>query len=91
VQRELEVLQSRKERLADLEHGREALFERYSGLVPKKLDALDAEERHRLYKMLRLKLITRTEGDLEMSGVLTGSVGEFGARETTSVGRRYRG
>ena len=37
--------------------------------------------------MLRMKLITRTEGVLEMSGVLTGNVGEFGERETTSTRR----
>ena len=40
---------------------------------------------HRLYKMLRMKVITRTEGDLEMSGVLTGNIREFGERETTST------
>src|SRR5215218_8142350 len=85
AQRELEALQSRKERLADLEYDRDALFKRYAGLVPEALDALDAEERHRLYRMLRMKVITRPEGDLEMSGVLTGNIGEFGERETTSM------
>ena len=59
-------------------------YKRYSSLLPKALDTLDAEERHRLYKMLRMKVLTRTEGALEMSGVLTGNIGEFGERETTS-------
>jgi chromosome segregation ATPase len=85
AQRELEALQSRKEQLADLEHDRDALLERYASLVPEALDALEAEERHRLYKMLRMKVITSTEGVLEMSGMLTGNVGEFGEWETTSM------
>jgi chromosome segregation ATPase len=84
-QRELEALQSRKERLAELEHDRDALLERYAGLVPEALDGLDAEERHRLYKMLRMQVITRADGVLEMSGMLRGNAGEFGEWETTSM------
>ncbi|HKZ26970.1 MAG TPA: hypothetical protein VJ086_03645, partial [Rubrobacteraceae bacterium] len=79
------ALLTRKEQLTELEHDRDALLDRYASLVPEALDALEAEERHQLYKMLRMKLITRTEGVLEMSGVLTGNVGEFGERETTSM------
>ena len=85
AQRELEMLQSRNKRLAELEQDRNALLERYVSLVPEALDTLDAEERHRLYKMLRIKVMTSTEGVLEMSGILTSNVGEFGEWETTSM------
>ena len=85
AQRELEALQSRKERFAELEHDRDALLEQYAGLVPEALDGLNAEDRHQLYKMLRMTVITRADGVLEMSGVLMGNVGRFGERETTST------
>ena len=85
AQRELEMLQSRNERLVELEHDRDALFEQYASLLPEALDALEVEERHQLYRMLRMKVTTRAEGDLEMSGVLTGDVGEFGKPETTPM------
>jgi hypothetical protein len=36
--------------LAELEHDRDALLERYAGLVPEALDALEAEELHRFIR-----------------------------------------
>ena len=50
AQRELEALLTRKELLTELEHDRDALLERYAGLVPEALDALEAEELHRFIR-----------------------------------------
>lgn len=58
-------------------------MERYAGLVPEVLDALEAEERPRLSKMLRMKVKMRADGVLEMSKVLRNVEG-FGEWETMS-------
>jgi hypothetical protein len=60
--------------LAELELDRDTLLERHAGLVPQALDALDAEQRHQLYKMLRLRVVTIANGIIEMKGVLCGDV-----------------
>jgi hypothetical protein len=52
-------LRSRRERLEQLEHDADTLLEHYAGMVPEALEALTSEERHRVYKMLRLKVIVR--------------------------------
>ena len=56
--------------MEELEHDRDALLERYAGMVPEAIDSLGPEERHRIYKMLRLKVLTYPEAPLEVSGVL---------------------
>jgi hypothetical protein len=53
-ERELQTLSERKERIADLERDRDALLESYAGMVPEGMDLWTAEERHRVYQMLRL-------------------------------------
>ena len=71
ARRELEALESRDKKLAELECNSDALLERYTALVPEALEVLDAEERHQLYNMLRLRVTTRDDGALAMSGVLS--------------------
>jgi site-specific DNA recombinase len=68
--RELEVVRSRKERVEALERDRDALLASYAGMVPEALDSLDPEERHRIYKMLRLKVATQPDGGVEVNGAL---------------------
>jgi hypothetical protein len=70
AQEELAILEGRCQRLEELEHDRDALLERYAGMVPEALDSLGPEERHRIYKMLRLKVLVYPEARLEVSGVL---------------------
>ncbi len=38
-------------------------------MVPEALDTLSAEERHQVYKMLRLRVFAYPDGSLEGSGV----------------------
>jgi site-specific DNA recombinase len=82
ARRELEALEGCRERLAQLERDRDSLMERYAALVPEALEALDAEERHLLYVMLRIRMTTRDDDTIEMTGALTDGL-EFGKSEPT--------
>ena len=69
AERELEVAQARGEALTRLEHNRDTLLESYSGMVKEGLEDLTAEERHRIYKLLRLNVHARPNWPLEITGV----------------------
>jgi site-specific DNA recombinase len=68
--RELEALSERREKIEELERNRDGLLETYAGKVPEYLDALEPEERHQAYKMLRLKAAVGTDGGIEVKGTL---------------------
>jgi hypothetical protein len=70
ARKELEALENRQERVEALERDRDALLSSYAGSVPETLDTLTPEERHRIYKMLRLKVATKPDGGLEINGDL---------------------
>jgi site-specific DNA recombinase len=74
AERELAALQSRREALEQLELDKEALLEHYARIAPEALDSLTLEERHRLYKMLRLEVLVRPDSSLEVSGVFGDAV-----------------
>jgi hypothetical protein len=67
---ELESLRNRRERIQELERDRDALLEYYVGMAPEALGSLLPEERHQVYKMLRLKVAARMDGELEVTGAL---------------------
>ena len=69
AERELAALQSRRKALERLELDKEALLEHYARIAPEALDSLTLEERHRLYKMLRLEVSVRPDSSLEIRGV----------------------
>ena len=75
--RELSNLQSRQERMVQLEHDRDVLLEDYASQSPEALDSLTPEQRHHLYKMLRLRLVANEDGtaalDADALPVLGGS------------------
>jgi flagellar motility protein MotE (MotC chaperone) len=70
AQQELEALRGRRERIEELERDRDVLVERYAGMVPEVLDALSPEERHHVYKLLKLRVRVDADGTLEVDGVL---------------------
>lgn len=70
ARKELAALDARTERLQSLERDRDALLENYAEMMPEALDALEPEERHSVYKMLRLKTLAFSDGTLEVSGAL---------------------
>jgi len=53
-----------------LERDKEALLDYYAGMTPAALEALTPEERHQVYKMLRLAVEISPDGSLDISGVL---------------------
>jgi hypothetical protein len=69
ARKELEALEESQNRLRDLERNADALLKQYVGTVPEVLERLAPEERHRVYKMLRLAVKVYPEGILEVSGV----------------------
>jgi site-specific DNA recombinase len=70
ARRELAVLEGRTERLRALERDRETLLQTYAEMIPEALSALEPEERHRVYNMLRLRTVAFPDGTLEVSGAL---------------------
>jgi hypothetical protein len=66
--RELAALQGRRDAIANLESDRDSLIGHYSAFVPAALDKLSAEERQRVYRILRIGVAVRSNSDLEVSG-----------------------
>ena len=62
ARRELAALKEHRERVEHLEQDANALLEHYAGMVPEALDDLTSEERHRVYKMMRLNVIVYADG-----------------------------
>ncbi len=71
VQRELEILNRRRERLDDLEQDKETVLEHYGWMAPEALDSLTSEERQRFYTLLRLKVTVEINCDLKRSGTFS--------------------
>jgi hypothetical protein len=55
VEKELKTIEGRKEHVELLEHARDTLMEYNAGMVPESLNDLSPEERHQIYKMLRIE------------------------------------
>ena len=53
----MQALNRHGENIKELERDKDAVMESYVGLVPEKLDDLAPEERHQVYKMLRLQVM----------------------------------
>jgi site-specific DNA recombinase len=70
AERELAILRKRREHIEQLERDKHALLEHYAGMASEALASLTPEERHRVYKMLRLKVIAHPEGGVELAGDL---------------------
>jgi len=75
IERELEALERRRENLERLEHDRETLLKTYVEMTPEALETLRPEERHHLYKMLRLEVQVCADGSVEVNGAFGEPVG----------------
>jgi site-specific DNA recombinase len=69
AERELESLSRRRQKIETLERDASILLDSYAGQLPEDLDALDPEERHNVYKMLRLEVTAYPDRFLKASGV----------------------
>ncbi len=83
ARRELEALDRRQETIEELERDRDALLDSLVTVAPEALDSLAPEERHRMYKMLRLIVVAQPDGTLEVNGVLSGQ--KLGTSELTRM------
>lgn len=92
VTRELEVLRSHQERIEGLERDKDALLESYVGMVPQALDGLTPEERHQVYKMLRVEVVVDANGRVEVTGALRADPEVCNSRSARlrKIGRPYR-
>jgi site-specific DNA recombinase len=82
ARRELSTLKERRERIEHLEQDANALLEHYASMVPEALDGLTPEERHRIYKMMRLNVTMYADGLAEVTGAFSGLLN---TREVISV------
>jgi len=85
AERELEALRDRRERIEQLEQDRTTLLEHYADMVPEALEGLTGEERHRVYRMLRLEVYVSPDDSLDIRGAV-GS--EFCTSESTWTATR---
>jgi site-specific DNA recombinase len=69
AQAELDALALREQRVEDIEADRDALLRDMAEMVPEALDGLSEEERHRVYRMLRIEVTPIPDG-FRVSGAL---------------------
>jgi site-specific DNA recombinase len=84
ARRELDALKEHRKRIEHLEQDANALLEHYASMVPEALDGLTPEERHRVYKMMRLKVTMYADGLAEVTGAFDGLLD---TQEVVSVNR----
>src|SRR5215204_1636556 len=82
AEKELKALRTRQEKLEELQRDKDTVLEHYTTLAPEALDSLAPEERHRLYRMLRLKIVAHLDETIELTGDLMGTA-EVSNLETT--------
>jgi hypothetical protein len=70
AEEELEALSKQKERIAELERDRDALLESYARMTPEGMDMWTAEERHRVYQMLRLRVYAAPHEPTEVEMII---------------------
>ena len=73
AEKELKGLRTRQEKLEELQRDKDTVLEHFTTLAPEALDSLAPEERHQLYRMLRLKIVARLDGTFELTGDLMGA------------------
>jgi site-specific DNA recombinase len=78
ARRELAALKEQRECIEHLEQDANALLEHYASMVPEALDGLTPEERHRVYKMMRLKVTMYADGLAEVTGAFDGLLDTLG-------------
>ena len=69
AERELRAIEGRKDARRQLERDWDALKEHYAKMAPEVLDALTPEERHQLYKILRLRVTADADRKLTVEGM----------------------
>jgi hypothetical protein len=75
---EVNRLERSRERIAQLELGKEELLKSYAEMVPDGLDTFTPEERHhQVYRRLRLRVLAYPDGKLEANGAFGTGIGRI--------------
>jgi hypothetical protein len=74
ARQELESLKGRRASLDDLKRDRDAMLEAYANVTVEALEELTPEERNKLYKILKLRVVVRDDGTPEVSGIFCGDL-----------------
>ena len=70
AEKELAILRDNHAKLEHLERDKNLLLDHYAAMAPEALSSLTPEERHQVYKILRLKVIAHLNGEVELIGDL---------------------
>jgi hypothetical protein len=87
AEQEIAALEARLEHIRSLEEDRDAVLADLEVMAPKVLECLDPEERHRFYKMLRLRVRLWPDRSLQITGAFP-EPPKVGAEVCTTNGLR---
>jgi uncharacterized protein YerC len=87
AEQQIASLEGRLEHIRTLEEDRDTVLADLEVMAPKVLDCLDPEERHRFYKMLRLRVRLWPDRSLEITGAFPEPL-KVGAEVCTMNGSR---
>lgn len=85
AQSELESISLHQQRLEELERDADELVCQYAAIVPESLEVITPEERHQIYKTLRMKVLVDIEGTVVVE-IVSGKVTELGTGSVKSGG-----
>jgi hypothetical protein len=85
AEQEIKALQEKEQRLEEMRCDKDNLLNDLVAMTPRLLDELPSEERLRVYEMLGLKVTSREDGTLEITGDLAGL--SFGKAEPSHPSR----
>jgi site-specific DNA recombinase len=83
AEQELAGLRKRRETVEGLERDKDTLLKSLADMTPEALDELAPEERHRIYKMMKLRASALLDGGVEVNGIIA-PVDEVGVLELAS-------
>ena len=75
AQSELEAISLRQQRLEELQRDADDLVHQYATIVPEALEVIPPEEKHRIYKTLKMKVLLNTEGTVAVE-IVSGKASE---------------
>jgi len=78
AQGELESISLRRQRLEELERNADDFVRQYAAIMPEVLDTISPEERHQIYKTLKMKVLVSTEGTVTVE-LICGHAPDSGA------------
>jgi uncharacterized protein (UPF0335 family) len=67
---ELTAIKNHRERIERLEQDKDEIMESYAKITPEALNDLSSQDRYRLYRMLRLKLVVNPDRSRKVNGAL---------------------